>query len=480
MTLPLVPVPTRLQWHQGAPVSLDQSVKVRAPHHLAPAIAGMLGIAEQHIITTDGAWASGQDQPSCAVVLSETTGDGEGYALRAGDGVVALTGSRMGLLRGLATVVQLRDLAAPGAPAGQVPAVHIEDEPRLAVRGLMIDVARHFFGVASIKRVLDLMAAYKFNVLHLHLSDDQGWRIEVPSRPELTERSGGTEVGGGPGGFFTVADYQEIVEHAAVRGIEVVPEIDMPGHVNAAQHAIGALNDSGEPAEPYTGIEVGFSKLSLANPATAAFIDEVLAHLAAITPGEYLHVGGDEVHQMPREEYREFARHLALAARRAGKKPQLWGEAAVAELPAGTRVQLWDSNADHAPVVAAARAGAGVVLSPGDRVYLDMKYHQGYELGLDWAGYVQVRDSYDWDPAQYAEGLPPEAIEGVEAALWTETLSREEHLFTMLLPRLVAVAEVGWSAQEQREWEDFASRARAHAPLWEDGGYAYHRSTQVF
>src|SRR5699024_11874270 len=119
----------------------------------------MLGIAEQHIMTTDGAWASGQDQPSCAVVLSETTGDGEGYALRAGDGVVALTGSRMGLLRGLTTVVHLRDLAAPGAPAGQVPAVHIEDEPRLAVRGLMIDVARHFVGGARTNRGLDRMAA---------------------------------------------------------------------------------------------------------------------------------------------------------------------------------------------------------------------------------------------------------------------------------------------------------------------------------
>src|SRR5699024_2920829 len=220
MTLPLVPVPTRLQWQQGGPVHLDHSAKVRAPRHLASAVAGMLGIAEEHVMTDDGAWASGQDQPGCAVVLSETPGDGEGYVLRAGDGVVALTGSRMGLLRGLATVVQLRDLAAPGPPAGQVPAVHSEDEPRLAVRGLMIDVARHFFGVTSIKAVLDLMAAYKLNVLHLHLSDDQGWRIEVPSRPELTERSGSTEVGGGPGGFFTVADYQEIVEHTAVRGIE--------------------------------------------------------------------------------------------------------------------------------------------------------------------------------------------------------------------------------------------------------------------
>lgn len=476
MSLPVVPVPTHLQRTGSGVSASDRLAVVHPPQELREVISDLLG---------PQALERSEAEASCAVVLAETTrtdatDSGEAYTLVAGEGRVRITGTRVGLVRGIATLAQLRDLDLPEAPPGYVPDVHIEDTPRFALRGLMIDVSRHFFGVASIKRVLDLMTAYKFNVLHLHLSDDQGWRIEIPSRPELTARSGRTEVGDGPGGFFTVADYRELVDYARARGIEVVPEIDMPGHVNAAQHALGELTETGAPAEAYTGTEVGFSKLSLANPAAAPFIDDVLSHLAQITPGEYLHVGGDEVHQMPQQEYAAFVEHLAAAAQRTGKQAQLWGEAAVAQLPAGTRVQLWDSNADHAPVVAAARAGARVVLSPGDRVYLDMQYHQGYEFGLHWAGYVEVRDSYDWDPDAYVEGLASEAIEGIEAAVWTETLTEDDHLFTMLLPRLAAVAEVGWSAQESRAWDDFASRVAEHAPLWESRGYAYYRSPQVF
>ena len=143
-------------------------------------------------------------------------------------------------------------------------------------------------------------------------------------------------------------------------------------------------------------------------------------------------------------------------------------------------MQLWDTNADPAPIAGAANAGAQVVLSPGNRVYLDMQYHEGFPLGQHWAGYVEVRDSYDWDPATYLDGVPPARIAGVEAAVWTEWIVTEEDLFTMLLPRLAAVAEVGWSAQDQRDWDGFVPRLRAQAPLWDANGLAYHPSEQVF
>src|SRR5699024_11110210 len=246
----------------------------------------MLGLSAP---SDDGARSADQSTSPSVVVLAEQEGDGEAYVLRAGDGRVELTGSRAGLLRGLATVVQLRDLDLPAAAPGQVPAVAIEDRPRLAHRGLMVDISRHFFGPATLMKVIDLMAAYKLNVLHLHLSDDQGWRIEVPGHPELTEVSGATQVGEGPGGYLSTEEFRDLVAYADARGILVVPEIDMPGHVNAAQHAIGALTETGEPAEAYRGIEVGFSKLSLDNPATAPFIDDVLGHLATLVNGPYLH-----------------------------------------------------------------------------------------------------------------------------------------------------------------------------------------------
>lgn len=483
MRLPLVPLPTSITEHEGTPVVLDASTRLVADPELVATATTLLGLATSP--AGDGAPATGPTTSPSVVVLEEpdeeadVDPDGEAYVLRSGGTRVEFTGTRAGLVRGLATLAQLHALDLPGAPPGQVPAVTIEDRPRYAHRGLMVDITRHFFGLPTLKKVLDLMAAYKLNVLHLHLSDDQGWRIEIPDRPELTDVSGRTQVGEGPGGYLTLAEFAELVAYAEDRGIAVVPEIDMPGHVNAAQHAIGALTETGEPAGAYHGTEVGFSKLSLDNPATAPFIDDVLAPLAMHATGP-LHVGGDEVHTMPREEYEAFVEHLADAVVRAGALPMFWGEAAGVKLPLGSVLQLWDTNADPAPIAAAGRAGTPVVLSPGNRVYLDMQYYEGFPLGQHWAGYVEVRDSYDWDPAALVDGLPPRAVEGVEAAVWTEWIITEEDLFTMLLPRLAAVAEVGWSAQEDRAWDGFAGRLRAHAPLWDAKGLAYHRSEQVF
>lgn len=483
MRFPLVPLPTSITEHDEAPVVLDAGTRLVAGEDLAPAAASLLGLSVPE--AGDGAPAADQTSSPSVVVLEEldeadgVDPDGEAYVLRAGDSRVELTGSRLGLVRALATLAQLRELDLPGAPRGQVPAVTVEDRPRFEHRGLMVDITRHFFGVRTLQKVIDLMAGYKLNVLHLHLSDDQGWRIEIPDRPELTEISGRTQVGEGPGGYLTVDDFAELVAYAEARGIAVVPEVDMPGHVNAAQHAIGALTETGEPAEAYSGTEVGFSKLSLDNAATAPFIDDVFGALAKLTDAS-LHAGGDEVHTMPREEYEAFVEHLADAVFRAGSLPTFWGEAAGARLPMGSTLQLWDSNADPAPIATAARAGTRVVLSPGNRVYLDMQYHEGFPLGQHWAGYVEVRDSYDWNPAAYVDGLPTAAIDGVEAAVWTEWIVTEDDLFTMLLPRLTAVAEVGWSAQDDRDWDGFAGRLRAHAPLWEAKGLAYHRSEQVF
>ncbi|SEE94844.1 hexosaminidase [Ruania alba] len=472
MRLPLIPVPRSVQVPDGgAPVPLDGAVLV-APPGVAAYAAGLLGLPLAEV--------SDLAEASSAVVLSEQPGQGEEYTLRAGEGRIEVTGGAHGLLRGLATLVQLRDLDLPDAPAGAVPAVEISDGPRFAHRGLMVDIARHFFGVPTLERVIDLMARYQLNVLHLHLTDDQGWRIETPSRPELTEISGRTEAGGGPGGFLTGEQYAHLVGYATDRGIAVIPEIDMPGHCNAALHAVPELNSSGEAAPANTGIDVGFSMLRLDNPATAPFLTDVFTDLAAITPGEYLHVGGDEVWKMGEEEYAGFIDLLTGIVAETGKSPMLWGEAAVAGLPGDALIQLWDSNKDPAPIVAAAEQGAKVVLSPGKRVYLDMQYHEGYRLGQHWAGYVETRDSYDWDPLEYAPALPAEAVVGVEAAIWTETIVTEDDLFTMLLPRLAAAAEVAWSAQEDRDFDDFAARVREQAGIWRARGYAFYPSPQVF
>ncbi|HEX7804769.1 MAG TPA: family 20 glycosylhydrolase [Cellulomonas sp.] len=387
---------------------------------------------------------------------------------------------RTGLVRGLATLRQLLRPVGTGAERRLVaPAVRIEDVPRYRWRGLSVDVARHFFGLAELKVVVSLLARYKLNVLHLHLTDDQGWRLEVPSRPLLTELSAGSAVGGDPGGFLRAAEYAELVEHAAARGVTVVPEIDIPGHVNAALHAYGELSPSGQPADGYTGIEVGFSRLSADLPATAAFLRDVFADVAALTPGGYVHIGGDEVTEMPATEYASLVGTAADAVHAAGKRVVGWQEVASVALAPGSLVQVWDHRLDPTDVIAAVRAGARVLLSPGPHAYLDMKYDASTALGLEWAGHIELRDAYEWEPSTFLAGVPAEAVEGVEAAVWTETIRSLDELTTMLLPRLAAIAEVAWSAPEQRDWSDFRERVAQHGAMWDRTGLAWYASPQV-
>lgn len=386
-----------------------------------------------------------------------------------------------GLVHGLITLRQLVQHAADGTV--HVPSVRVEDAPRYAWRGLSVDLARHFFGLAELKLVVGLLAHYKLNVLHLHLTDDQGWRLQIPSRPRLTEVSGGSAVGGGPGGYLTTGDFTELVAYAQARGITVVPEIDVPGHVNAALHAYGELNPTGEPAEPYTGTEVGFSRLHADLPETAAFLSDVLGDVAELTPGEYLHIGGDEALTLDREEYARLVGLAADVVRAHGKRVVGWQEVAHAPLPPGALVQYWDdragAQADRDALLEAVRGGARVLMSPGDRAYLDMVYDESTPLGQDWAGAVELRDAYEWEPSALVPGLAPEHVAGVEAAIWTETLTTMPELLHMLLPRLAAVAEVAWTAPERRGWAGFRERVADQAAFWDRIGVDWYPSPQV-
>jgi hexosaminidase len=400
----------------------------------------------------------------------------EGYELTIGDaGVQMRARESAGLFHGVQTLRQLLPPSGPVTFAG----THVVDVPRYPWRGTMLDVSRHFFGVDAVKRYIDDIAAYKLNVLHLHLSDDQGWRIAIDGRPRLTDVGGRTQVGGGAGGFYTQAQYADIVSYAQDRFITVVPEIDMPGHANAALASYAELNCDGKARELYTGIEVGFSSFCVDSDATYAFLDEVLGQLAALTPGEYLHVGGDEVQTLTHEQYVHFIERVQAIVTKHGKKLIGWEEVAQAKLAPGSVVQYWNTNGPHAATVRdAAARGAHVVLSPANRAYLDMKYDDDYALGLEWAGRVSVRMSYEWDPATVIDGLPAGAVLGVEAPLWSETLTTIADVESMAFPRLAAVAEVGWSGPH-RDWESFSRRLAAQAVQWHAERLAFHQAPGV-
>jgi hexosaminidase len=413
---------------------------------------------------------------------ADTALGAEGYRLTVSrDSVRVTANAPAGLFHGVQTVRQLiapqiESQMALSPMAWVVPAVTIMDRPRYAWRGSMLDIARHFFTMREIKQYVDLLALYKKNVLHLHLADDQGWRIEIKSRPKLTAAGSVTQVGGGPGGFFTQAEYAEIVRYAQERYVTIVPEIDMPGHTNAALVAYPELSCSRRSPGPYTGTDVGFSTLCANKEESYAFVEDVVREIAAMSPGPYFHMGGDENPILSHEDYTKFVERTQDIVARHGKQLVGWEEIARAHLRPTTVAQAWATDTVAAQAI---QYGAKVLLSPGKRTYFDMKYDKNTELGLTWAALIEVRDAYDWDPATYMKGVTEPNIIGVEAAIWSETLQNITAVEYLAMPRLPALAEVAWTPQSARNWESFRNRLATHAPRWNFLGVNYYRSPQI-
>ncbi|MGW7685409.1 beta-N-acetylhexosaminidase [Kribbella sp. NPDC054772] len=415
----------------------------------------------------------------------ETLG-AEGYELRAdGSGVTITAATAEGLFRGVTTLRQLLPAKAEASTQQDGPweiaGTTISDAPRYGYRGVMLDVTRHFFTVDQVKQFIDRVSLYKINRLHLHLSDDQGWRIQVDSWPRLTEYGGSLQVGGGTGGSYSKAEYAEIVRYAAERFVTVVPEIDTPGHTNAALASYPELNADGVAPKLYTETEVGFSTLTVALDRTYEFLDDVFREVAEQTPGDVVHLGGDEAHSTPHSDYLTFVPKAAELVVKQGKTVMGWHEIADGPLPAGTVVQYWGTEDEKAQALAvkAVEQGATLVLSPANRAYLDMKYHAETPLGLDWAGLVSVEQAYSWNPATLIPGVPASAIDGVEAPLWTETLDDLEKVDFMVFPRLPGIAELGWSQESALDWATYKDRLAEQGPRWEVLGVNFYRAPEI-
>jgi hexosaminidase len=417
----------------------------------------------------------------------------EGYELViASDSVRILANAPAGLFYGVQTLRQLLPAGVEAehdavrmANAWTVPRGRIVDKPRFQWRGAMLDVARHFFTVDEVEQFVDLLALYKLNTLHLHLSDDQGWRIQIKSRPKLTAVGGSSEVAGRGAGFYTQQDYAAIVRYAQERFVTIVPEIDMPAHTNAAIASYPEIGCSQptpgiyggtQPLGVYTGTRVGWSTLCPDSAATYRFVEDVIRELAAITPGPYLHLGGDEVHALSREQYTKFVERVEALAYKYGKTMVGWEEIARAHLRPTTIAQQWQRDTTIWPAL---RQGTRVIVSPGPKSYLDMKYTPSTELGLRWAAFIELRTAYDWDPITYLTGVPEQAVVGVEAALWSETIKNITAAEYLAMPRLPAVAEVAWTPPTGRDWESFRRRVAAHAPRWRLLGVNFYPSPQV-
>src|SRR5690349_3684492 len=449
-----------------------------------------------------------------AAGLSPGGGDpaDERYALLIGDRqVVVRAAEPAGAARGLTTLIQLI-AAAPDAGEGEIrlPAARIGDAPRYAWRGLSLDVARTFFTVGEIRRVIDLLELYKLNVLHLHLTDDQAWPLAL-GRPAAGPEPGAP--------FYRDEDLRDLVGYAADRFVTIVPEIDTPGHTAALLRLRPDLR-SGRNEVEYEFLPGHRRRavwLDPDLPATFELMEQVLAGLTAIFPGPYLHIGADEPRGMPDEVYASYVRRLRRLVRILGKQPVGWQESARAGLDPDDVVQLWltgvDLPASAPPHVRAqveaevalsrrdaetvAAASVAVIVSPLAHCYLDVPYadppaHADADpdadaaqadrhgrLGLRIYAPKTLAESFRWEPAETLGPGRAAQVAGVEAAIWAETISGFDDLSFLLLPRLPGVAHRAWSLPQASGWAGHRDRLARHGRLWAQDGLTYFRAGSV-
>ncbi|WP_055496751.1 beta-N-acetylhexosaminidase [Streptomyces albus] len=492
-TVPLgtvVPQPVKVSTDEGVAFDLEADDAIYASQGSASAkaaaefLAGLLRKPTGYALPVRS--LSPGDDPE-GIVLSlggkNAVTKKEGYQLDIDSGSVRIRADdRGGLFNGVATLRQLlpvkverqQKMAGPWRVQGG----RISDAPRYGYRGAMLDVGRHFMPVKNVKKYIDTIARYKVNNLHLHLTDDQGWRIAVKSWPKLTEIGGKTGVGGMLGGYFTQADYKDIVQYAAARGITVIPEIDGPNHAHAALASYAELNCDGKALEPYTGFaQSPDGNLCVDKDITYKFLDDVIGELADLTPGPYIAIGGDETQNRSKAEMDTYFGKVNKIVKKHGKKPYGWMESAGSMPKKGSLSEYWAPGISDDELIAAGKAGGKVVLAPSSKAYLDMKYTEDYPeypVGQTWGGTVTVEQSYDWNPDTHLKGLPAKAVAGVEAPMFTETLFGIHQVEDLAFPRMLAIAEIGWAKESSHDWKTFAPRLAAQGPRLREARVNYY------
>lgn len=436
-----------------------------------PLVRAELGAVEVALPPVGGRRADDGD-PGCEVHTIEIDGDQ----------VLVRAPHPEGIHRGLTSIVQ----RAPTLRGGRV-----ADAPRFAWRGLSVDVVRTFVPLAELRRIVDMLSLYKMNVLHVHLTDNEGWRLEIDSWPRLTGIGARGARDGRPGGYYTKDEFRALVAYARDRFVTVVPEIDLPGHVGAV-HASYPDLVTGAGGDVHGHLDPGSDRVW-------RFVREVLTEVAEVTDGAYLHIGGDEAFGMPDADHARFVSGVVRTVRDLGKKAIGWQEAVRGDVGPDEIVQYWidftadaDALATSVPagrighIIAmfakaaddlprAARRGTGILQSPTAHAYLDRPYAEAApgqpRLGLPAYPPVTLEEFADWDPGDTAAG--------VEAAIWCETVTDMAVLERLLLPRLPGVAEAGWARPGRFDWPLYSGRLARQAALWQRAGWQWYRADSV-
>lgn len=518
-TISVVPYPNEVNIKGG---SFDAA---GAGFHYAPeldeasanaikAFAGQLSFVSGTESTVDDAAAS-----DGFIFTLDATMPEEAYTLNINKKAVTVKASS---LRGFNYAIQTMKQMLPAEIFGKAKAegkewtlqcAEINDQPRFGYRGMHMDVSRHFFDMDMVKKYLDVMEIHKLNTLHWHLTDDQGWRVEIKKYPKLTEigsirketlighlHRGGGEYDGipyGEGCWFSQDQVKEIIAYAAAKGIDIIPEIDLPGHMLAALAAYPELGCTGGPYEVWGRWGVADEVLCAGNEQTMVFLENVLDEIADLFPCEYIHIGGDEcpkvcwekcpkcqakIKELGLKDTEEFKAEHYLQSyvmtrmtnflEKKGKKIIGWDEILEGEVAENAVVMSWRGTAGG---IKAAQMGHDAVMTPNSFYYLD--YYQSLDTKkepLAIGGYLPVETCYSYEP--YTEEMTEEErshILGVQANLWTEYIATNEHLEYMLLPRMAALSEVQWCQPENKSWARFLDSADDFCAIYDVAGYNY-------
>ena len=511
----IVPYPNHLETGRGTyrvtdrPVTCDSRTDERTQR-------AVVGFAARLATVTGGTnpVTVADEVPASGIrFVTDESLPAEGYELNVdGEGIEVRASQFPGFLYALQSLEQLLPAAVYGtepAPdaAWEVPCVKIADAPRFAYRGMHLDVARHFFSVDEVKRYIDVMAIHKLNTLHWHLTDDQGWRIEIKRYPELTavgsirkatvvRKEWGTYDGTPYGGFYTQDEIRDVVKYAADRGVTVIPEIDLPGHMLAALTAYPELGCTGGPYEVWGRWGVADDVLCPGREKTFEFLEGVLTEVMELFPSEYIHIGGDECPKVRWEKcprcqakirqlgLKDDGEHTAehylqsYVTDRIGKFLAQhgrhiigWDEILEGRAPSDAVVMSWRGSEGG---IAAAKLGHDVIMTPNSHFYFD--YYQSLDTDAEpfgIGGYIPMEQVYSYDPA-FPELTPEQQkhILGVQANLWTEYVLSDEHLEYMLLPRLAALSEVQWCLPETKDWNRFIGSFRMDE-IYSQMGYEF-------
>jgi len=488
-TISIIPKPVKLQIKEGTftfnnntKIWIDQSDELQT---LGDLLSGNINSITGLSLFAASKMTREVPNSLIRIKIDSTIQNKEAYRLSIEpDKILINGGSGAGIFYAIQTMLQLFPVESKNEIS--LPCVDIEDYPRFKWRGMHLDVCRHFFPVEFVKKYIDILAMYKLNTFHWHLTDDQGWRIEIKKYPKLTEigawRKETTGDGKPYGGFYTQDQIREVVEYAKQKYITVVPEIEMPGHALAALSAYPEYSCTGGPFEVETTWGVFEDVFCAGNDNTFKFLDDILDEVVNLFPGEYIHIGGDEV---PKDRWRKcekcqarmkteglkdehelqsyFIQRIEKYLNGKGKKIIGWDEILEGGLAPNAAVMSWRGTDGG---IAAAKSKHNVVMSPNSHCYFD--HYQGLSgEPKAFGGYTPIEKVYLYEPVP--EALNEEEskyIIGAQANMWTEYITTSDHVEYMLLPRLCALSEVLWSPKHKKDINDFTKRLSYHYEMF--------------